>query len=124
MPKNTATHLSNCIRAARHACSLTQQELADQCHIAVKTVQKIENGTMNPSFDILWPIVRRLGISGDALFYPELSDEELDIKHLIGKFQICHPQERKFMLNTVNCMTDQFLALHSESDVEQPNRNQ
>lgn len=120
MPKNTATHLSNCIRAARQACDLTQQELADQCHVAVKTVQKIENGTMNPSFDILRPIVRRLGISGDILFYPELSDEELDIKQLIGKFQSCRPQERKFMLNTVDCMAEQFLAGHDTPKTEKP----
>lgn len=120
MPKDTATHLGNCIRTARQACSLTQQELADQCHVAIKTVQKIENGTMNPSFDILRPIVRRLGISGDTLFYPELSDEELDIKHLIGKFQSCRPQERKFMLNTVDCMSEQFLAGHDMSKAEKP----
>lgn len=73
---------------------------------------------MNPSFEILCPIVRRLGISGDVLFHPELSDEDLDVKHLIGKFQVCHPKERKFMLNTVNCMAEQFLAQHSESDAE------
>ena len=108
MPKDTATHLGNCIRAARQSCRLTQQELADQCHVAVKSVQKIENGTMNPSFDILRPIVRRLGISGDLLFYPELSDEDTDVKHLIGKF----------MLNTVDCMTEQFLAGHDKSETE------
>lgn len=118
MPKDTATHLGNCIRAARQSCRLTQQELADQCHVAVKSVQKIENGTMNPSFDILRSIVRRLGISGDLLFYPELSDEDTDVKHLIGKFQICEPQERKFMLNTVDCMTEQFLAGHDKSETE------
>lgn len=118
MPKDTATHLGNCIRAARQSCRLTQQELADQCHVAVKSVQKIENGTMNPSFDILRPIVRRLGISGDLLFYPELSDEDTDVKHLIGKFQICEPQERKLMLNTVDCMTEQFLAGHDKSETE------
>ena len=114
MPKDTATHLGNCIRSARQACSLTQQELADQCHVAIK----IENGSMNPSFEILCPIVRRLGISGDVLFHPELSDEDLDVKHLIGKFQVCHPKERKFMLNTVDCMAEQFLSQHSESDTK------
>lgn len=118
MPKDTATHLGNCIRTARQACGLTQQELADQCHVAVKTIQKIENGSMNPSFEILCPIVRRLGISGDVLFHPELSDEDLDVKHLIGKFQVCHPKERKFMLNTVDCMAEQFLSQHSESDTK------
>lgn len=118
MPKDTATHLGNCIRTARQACSLTQQELADQCHVAIKTIQKIENGSMNPSFEILCPIVRRLGISGDVLFHPELSDEDLDVKHLIGKFQVCHPKVRKFMLNTVDCMAEQFLSQHSESDTK------
>jgi len=92
----------------------------NQIGTIIKTVQKIENGTMNPSFDILRPIVRRLGISGDALFYPELSDEELDIKHLIGKFQSCRPQEQKFMLNTVDCMSEQFLAGHDMSKTEKP----
>ena len=118
MPKDTATYLGNCIRSARQACNLTQQELADQCHVAIKTVQKIENGTMNPSFDILRPIVRRLGISGDVLFYPELSNEDMDVKHLIRKIQVCNPQEQKFMLNTVDCMADQFLAGHDTSETE------
>lgn len=118
MPKDTATHLSNCIRTARQACSLTQQELADQCHVAVKTIQKIENGSMNPSFEILCPIVRRLGISGDVLFHPELSDEDLDVKQLIGKFQACSSKDRKFMLNTVDCMVEQLLARQSGSETK------
>lgn len=118
MPKDKLMHLGNCIRAARHDCKLTQQELADDCHVAIKTIQNIEKGQMNPSFEILYPIVNRLGISGDVLFNPELSDEDLDVKRLIGKFQICHPQERKFILNTVDCMAEQFLSQHSESDAE------
>ena len=118
MPKDKLVHLGSCIRAARHVCKLTQQELADDCHVAIKTIQNIEKGQMNPSFEILYPIVNRLGISANILFNPEISDEDMDIEHLIGKFQICHPQERKFMLNTVDFMTEQFLAQHSESDAE------
>lgn len=118
MPKDKLAHLGNCIRAARHVCKLTQQELADDCHVAIKTVQNIERGLMNPSFEILYPIVNRLGISANILFNPEISDEDMDVEHLIGKFQICHPRERKFMLNTVDCMAEQFLAQHSESDAE------
>ena len=52
---------------------------------------------MNPSFEILYPIVNRLGISANILFNPEISDEDMDVEHLIGKFQICHPQERNIL---------------------------
>ena len=79
MPKDKLAHLGNCIRAARHVCKLTQQELADDCHVAIKTVQNIERGLMNPSFEILYPIVNRLGISANILFNPEISDEDMDI---------------------------------------------
>ena len=44
MPKDKLAHLGNCIRAARHDCKLTQQELADDCHVAIKTIQNIELG--------------------------------------------------------------------------------
>lgn len=70
MPKDKLAHLGSCIRAARHDCKLTQQELADDCHVAIKTIQNIEKGQMNPSFEILYPIVNRLGISANILFNP------------------------------------------------------
>ena len=60
MPKYKLAHLGSCIRAARHDCKLTQQELADDCHVAIKTIQNIEKGQMNPAFDILYPIVNRI----------------------------------------------------------------
>ena len=39
MPNDKLLYLGNCIRTARTACSLTQQELADQSNVAIKTVQ-------------------------------------------------------------------------------------
>lgn len=118
MPKDKLAHLGNCIRAARHVCKLTQQELADDCHVAIKTVQNIERGLMNPSFEILYPIVNRLGISANILFNPEISDEDMDVEHLIGKFQVCSSEDRKFMLNTVDCMVEQLLARQSGSETK------
>ena len=105
MPKDKLAHLGSCIRAARHDCKLTQQELADDCHVAIKTIQNIEKGQMNPSFEILYPIVNRLGISAN-------------IQHLIGKFQVCRSEDRKFMLNTVDCMVEQLLARQSGSETK------
>lgn len=44
MPKDKLMYLGNRIRSERKNCGLTQQELADQCGLAIKTVQDIENG--------------------------------------------------------------------------------
>ena len=44
MPEDKFTFLGNCIRSARKDCQLTQQELADQSGLAVKTIQDIEKG--------------------------------------------------------------------------------
>ena len=48
MPKDRLLYLGNCLRNARISCGLTQQELADQSNVAIKTVQMIEKGQMNP----------------------------------------------------------------------------
>ncbi|WP_289393513.1 helix-turn-helix transcriptional regulator [uncultured Phocaeicola sp.] len=118
MPKYKLAHLGSCIRAARHDCKLTQQELADDCHAAIKTIQNIEKGQMNPSFEILYPIVNRLGISANILFNPDSTEDEEEIQHLIGKFQVCNSEDRKFMLNTVDCMVEQLLARQSGSETK------
>lgn len=115
MPKDKLVHLGNCIRAARHVCNLTQQELADECHVAIKTVQNIEKGLMNPSFEILYPIVNRLGISANILFHPDSTEDEEETQHLIGKFQACNVADRKFVMNTVDCMVEQLLARQRDS---------
>ena len=44
MPEDKFTFLGRRIRAARKECKLTQQELADQSGLAVKTIQDIEKG--------------------------------------------------------------------------------
>lgn len=66
----------------------------------------------------------RLGISANILFNPDSTEDEEEIQHLIGKFQVCSSEDRKFMLNTVDCMVEQLLARQSGSETKDPERNQ
>lgn len=113
MPKDRLLYLGNCIRNARISCGLTQQELADQSNVAIKTVQMIEKGQMNPSYEILYPLIKRLGISANTLFNPEISDTDEKIQRFIGKFQSCTPENRQVLLNTLDYLAEQLLALQS-----------
>ena len=124
MPKDRLLYLGNCIRNARISCGLTQQELADQSNVAIKTVQMIEKGQMNPSYEILYPLIKRLGISANTLFEPEISDTDEKIQRFIGKFQSCSPQSRQILLNTLNYLAEQLLALQSNPKNKDSELNQ
>ena len=114
MPKDRFLYLGNCIRNARISCGLTQQELADQSHVAIKTVQMIEKGVMNPSYEILYPLIKRLGISANTLFNPEISDTDEKIQRFIGKFQSCGAENRQILLNTLDYLAEQLLENQSQ----------
>lgn len=115
MRESNLALLGNRIRAARRACDLTQQELADQTGLAIKTVQDIEHGVKNPTYETLFALIKRLGISASVLF-PSDPVEDESFLHFIGKFQSCTPEHRKILLNALDFLTEQLLALQMERD--------
>lgn len=54
--------LGSRIRAVRKDRGLTQQELAHQTGLSVKTVRDIERGRKNPSYETVIRLLNRLGI--------------------------------------------------------------
>lgn len=103
-------YLGDCIKAARNDKHLTQQTLADQAGIGLRHYQNIENGLINPSYRVLSAIIHRLAMSADALFYPDIDHQEEEKNHLLSKFAACTEEERRFLLNTVDCMVEQFVS--------------
>ena len=53
MPIDELKELGLKVKAARKSKGLTQQGLADICHVSTKQIANIERGKMNPSFLIL-----------------------------------------------------------------------
>lgn len=94
-------YLGNRIRTARKDCHLTQQELADQCGLAVKTIQDIEKGRKNATYETLSQLIGRLGISANSLFPANISPDNETIQCFISKFQSCSPENQEILLNTL-----------------------
>lgn len=122
MPENTLKHLGNCIRTARNECGLTQQELADQTGRGLRHIQNIEKGKINPSYEVLFVLIKRLGISADILFDTDIAKPDEEVKHFLGKFMACTEDERKIILKTLDCMAEQFINRHQP--VALPHKNQ
>ena len=53
MPEDKLKFLGDRIRSARKDCGLTQQALADQADLAVKTIQDVERGRKNTTYETL-----------------------------------------------------------------------
>ena len=117
MPEDKLTYLGARIRAARKQCRLTQQELADQAGLSVKTIQDIEKGRKNATYETLAQLIERLGISANMLF-PTISPVPYaELQYLIGKLQACTPDNQKLLLNTLDFLVEQVLFLQRKSEL-------
>ena len=118
MPVDKIKHLGTRIRTARKGCKLTQQELADQSGVSVKTVRNIETGKMNPSYEILYPIINRLGLYASYLFNTETYDQEEEIQRFIGKFRASNRTNRTILLGTLDFLAEQLLSAQRDTDMD------
>ena len=106
MPEDKFIFLGKRIRSARKECQLTQQELADQSGLAVKTIQDIEKGRKNPTYETLCLLVDRLGISGNTIFPSKAPVDEEALQYFLGKFYACNKQNQKLLINSLNFLVE------------------
>jgi len=109
VPTKELQYLGEQIKTNRNHCGLSQQQLADQANRGLRHIQNIEGGLSNPSYEVLNSIIHRLAISADILFYPDMAKVEEETKHLLCKFAACTEDERRFLLETIDFMVEQFI---------------
>lgn len=64
--------LGDAIKRARGSSGLTQRQVAELADIDVRTVLNIENYKGNPKLEVLYPLIRELGIDAREIFNPEI----------------------------------------------------
>ena len=57
MPNSDLKVLGEKVRTERKLAGLTQEQLAERCHVSTKHIANIEKGSMNPSYEILWRLL-------------------------------------------------------------------
>ena len=61
------------VRQAREERGHSQQYVADEADIDVRTLRKIEEGKSDPNYDTIYKLIRLLYISPKIMFYAEQS---------------------------------------------------
>ena len=85
--------LGDAIKRARGKLGLTQSEVADKSDIDVRTVLNIENYKGNPKMEVLYPLVRALGIDAREIFNPEMQRETVALRQLRLLIEECSEEE-------------------------------
>ena len=79
---NAIESLGRVIKDTRLRLGYTQSQLAEKVGVEVRTVMHIENGIGNPTWEVVFPLIRALEIDPRAIFYPELKREDEAMAHI------------------------------------------
>ena len=91
--------------------------MAEQSGVWARHIAKIEKGQINPSYEVLATLKKRLGFSGETLFHPELEQDD-EINQFIGKYLACSKRDRKILIKTLNCLANELLCKTDTSEVD------
>lgn len=118
MPNDNLKFLGQRIREARKGCDLTQQELADQTGLSIKTIQDIEAGKKNTTYETLLSLTARLGITLNTLSPSDSSFDDMKLQHLFGKIQSCSPENQEILYETLDFLAEKLIAAQYKANFE------
>jgi len=82
MEYSPCTYLGLLVKQARIEKGLTEQELADDLDMDIRTIQNIESGFSNPYFSTIKELIMRLDISPTIMFEMPRTDEGLKMDQI------------------------------------------
>ena len=118
MPNSDLKVLGETVRTERKLAGLTQEQLAELCHVSTKHIANIEKGSMNPSYEILLAIARVLPmmpISLDALITPGMDKE---LKEFNRIYLSCPEAVRETLMDSTRTLAKHLTEFYSK--IENP----
>jgi transcriptional regulator with XRE-family HTH domain len=101
---NDFDKLGDILKTARKSNNLTREQLAEKLHITPRYLMSIENENKKPSYDVLFRLIRELGISADTIFYPELSSNSSALEQFIRLLSLCDERNINILSATLNAL--------------------
>ena len=90
--------LGNSVKDARKKIDLSQNEVADQAAIDVRTIINIEKYRGNPKMQVLYPLVRTLKMDSNEIVYPERKRRTPALSQLRLMIEDCGEEEAEKLI--------------------------
>lgn len=110
--------LGNVVKQARHDQKMTQLEVAERIQADERTILNIEHYKGNPKMEILWALIRALGIDANAVFYPEKTHDNSDMKRLQLLLEDCSDEEVSMLLSICESVLEAFRSAQGKMIVD------
>lgn len=81
--------LSELIKAAREGGLITVESLAEKIGVTERYLYRIENEHKKPSYDVLFKLIRELGLDSNTIFYPEKNLQTDEYESIMRKLLVC-----------------------------------
>lgn len=103
----SAQMLGAIVEQARIAQRLTRDQVAERIQKSARYVASIERAERTPSIQTLYQLIRSLGISADAIFYPEANEKDSSISEITRLAATCTPEQQKFVAEFIRLLIQQ-----------------
>lgn len=110
-----ALALGNAVKQARLKQKLTQLEVADRIQADERTILNIEHCKGNPKMEILWPLLRTLGIDANTVFYPPKIYESSAGARFQALLANCGEDELELLLPICKAVLDAFHSVQGKT---------
>lgn len=94
-------NLGSVVKSIRLQRQLTRKQLAEKLKVSQRHLTAIENEEQQPSFDLLFMLIRELCIPADMIFYPEEQNRSPELNELQYLLKQCDANELSFVISTV-----------------------
>jgi transcriptional regulator with XRE-family HTH domain len=106
MEHNDIDKLGVVIKTSRKSRGLTREQLAESIHITPRYLMSIENENQKPSYDVLFRLIRALGISADDIFFPECKSKNKQEEQLMRLIYECDDRNIKLITAMVKVLLE------------------
>ncbi len=103
---NSNDALGAVIQAGRDRMSVSREVFAERIDISKRYLTSLENEEQKPSFQILYTIIRELGVDANAIFYPENAETDTDAERVYRLLSQC----KKHEIEAVAALVEKLLS--------------
>ena len=103
--------LGDVVKQERLKLNLSQNALAEQAKVSLRTVSDIETYNGNPRLDTPYALANYLHISIDAVFSDKKSNMDSTMQQIIAELNSCPEEQKQLALSTLRGLLDGFKNL-------------
>lgn len=91
--------LGDIVKEERLRRNLSQNALAENAQVSLRTISDIETYKANPQLDTLVPLIKYLNISLDAVIFSGESPPDNTMRQIMGELSQCSGEEKLIALS-------------------------